>query len=51
MSPETAAGWAASAEGAGVHDGAKTSPCLTTVQLPPGAGGCFGDFCTTRRRG
>ncbi|MFS7488775.1 hypothetical protein ACJ8B3_26935 [Klebsiella pneumoniae] len=39
----------------------KTSPCLTTVQPPPGAGGCFGDFlhnqtagaepiCTTPRR-
>lgn len=49
-SPETAAGWAA-AEGAGVHDGAKTSPCLTTVQPPPGAGGCFGDFLHNQTAG
>ncbi|HBQ2270124.1 TPA: biopolymer transporter TonB [Klebsiella pneumoniae] len=29
----------------------KTSPCLTTVQPPPGAGGCFVDFLRNQTAG
>ncbi|HBV3600470.1 TPA: hypothetical protein MDV22_002465 [Klebsiella pneumoniae] len=50
-SPETAAGWAAWLRALASTMAQKTSPCLTTVQPPPGAGGCFGDFLHNQTAG